>query len=613
MKYWWLKLARYALPEWRGLLLIGVLMLLGVAAGLLAPWPLKLIVDNVLHGEAVPTRLIWIQNLPGAASPTGLLAWLAAATVGLFLVRRMVSILQAYTQAGTGSRMVYGLAADLFLHLQTRSLRFHQQHHTGDLIRRVTADTSCVRELVMHVYLPLLTSGVTVLSMFSVMWQISQSLALFAIGLVLPLVLVVRFFAGSMTDRKYQEWELQGEISSLAEQTLTAIPIVQAFGREEREDDRFRHIARRSLQASLKSEFSQHQFRVSTGTVSAIGTAVVMVVGGISVLEGRLSIGSLLVLVSYFAALYSPIETLAYLSEGFASAAAGARRVFEIFSADDPTVSDAPDARAFVRDQRSSGIALRFENVVFGYEPGRPVLHEISLHVRSGETVALVGATGAGKSTLVSLIPRLFDPWQGAVLFDDINIRQLQVSSVRENVAMVLQEPFLLPLSIAENIAYARPNAARNEIVAAAVAAKADAFIDRLPRGYDTVIGERGATLSGGEKQRLSIARALLKDAPILILDEPTAALDARTEASLVEAIENLMRERTTIVIAHRLSTIRRAERIVVMQNGQFVEQGTHDNLLSIDGYYKRLQQSAHPAQTSLTMSALIGGISQHD
>jgi ATP-binding cassette, subfamily B, bacterial len=199
----------------------------------------------------------------------------------------------------------------------------------------------------------------------------------------------------------------------------------------------------------------------------------------------------------------------------------------------------------------------------------------------------LVGASGAGKSTLVSLIPRLFDPWQGAVLFDDIDIRQLTVSSVRDQVAMVLQEPFLLPLSIAENIAYARPNATRNEIVAAAVAAKADAFIDRLPRG--------------------------LKDAPILILDEPTAALDARTEASLVEAIENLMRKRTTIVIAHRLSTIRRADRIVVIQDGQIVEQGTHDNLLSIDGYYKRLQQSAHPAQTSLTMSALVGGISQHD
>ena len=507
MNHWWLKLARYAVPQWRSLLLIGVLMLVGVAIGLLMPWPMKLIVDNVLQKQPLPEHLLWVENLPGARSATGRLAWFAAATVALFLAGRIISVMQSYIQAGASSRMVYGLATDLFMHTQRQSLRFHNQHRVGDLIRRITADTACVRELVIHVCLPLITAVVTLISMLVVMWHLSAGLALFAVGLVLPLIAVVKIFARPMSLRKYREWELQGEISSLAEQTLAAIPVVQAFGREDRQDDRFRQIARRSLQATLQSEISQHQFRVGTGTVTAIGAAVVMVVGGTSVLQGSLSVGSLLVLVSYFAALYSPIETLAYLSEGFASAAAGARRVFEILNTDDQPIIDAPNALALPRNDHSTGVSVRFENVVFGYEPGRPVLREISLLVGAGEKVALVGATGAGKSTLVSFIPRLIDPWEGAVFLGDTDIRQLTVASVRENVAIVLQEPFLLPLSIADNIAYGRPRASREEIIAAAVVAEADTFIERLPQGYDTVIGERGVTLSGGEKQRLSIAR----------------------------------------------------------------------------------------------------------
>lgn len=595
MKYWWLKLGRYALPEWRGLFLIGVLMLLGVAVGLLAPWPMKLIVDSVLTGSPLPESLWWIARLPGATAPTGLLAWLAAATVVLFLARRLLAIVQEYTQAGTGSRMVYGLAADLFSHLQGRSLQFHYQHRSGDLIRRVTADTSCVRELVMQVYLPLVTSLVTVLSMFAVMWQLNPGLAAFALALVVPLAFVVRTFAGPMSDRKYREWELQGDISSLAEQTLAAIPIVQAFGGELKADTHFRHIAGHSVRASLQSEIAQHQFSVSTGTVTTIGTAVVMVVGGVAVLDGQMSFGSLLVLVSYFAALYSPIETLAYLSEGFASAAAGARRVFEVFAVDDQPVIDAPDASPFVRRGVAKGISIQFQKVCFGYHTGQPVLREISLRIGAGETVALVGSSGAGKSTLVSLIPRLFEPWEGNICLDGTDIRHLTLASLREQVAWVLQDPFILPLTIAENIAYARPQASREEIIAAAAAAQADSFIRRFPKGYDTIVGERGATLSGGEKQRLSIARALLKDAPVLILDEPTAALDPLTEASLINSLDNLMRDRTTLVIAHRLSTIRHADRIVVIENGRIVEQGSDHELSSMNSHYQQFQRSCQP------------------
>lgn len=572
MKHWWLQLGRYALPQWRSLCVIGALMLAGIAAGLLAPWPMKLIVDNVFRDEPFPKSLEWIARLPAAGSDRGRLGWLAFATVALFLLQRLIVILQSYIQAGASHRMVYALAADLFDHLQRQTLVFHRKHHTGDLVRRVTADTGCVRELVMNVFLPLVSSLITVISMFYVMWFLHSWLALFALTLVFPLAVLVRVFARPMSERKYHEWEVQGQLHSLAEQTLTSMPLIQAFGREPIEDSRFRRTAARGVQAALQSEIAQHQFRVSTGTVTALGASVVLLVGGISALEGQITVGTLMVLVAYFAALYSPIETLAYLSEGFASASAGAKRVLEVMSPDVSRIVDAPGAKPFKQAAGSAGISIHFSNVSFGYATGQPVLENISLRIEAGQTVALVGRTGAGKSTLVSLIPRLFDPWQGCIRFNGTDIRELQVQCVRSQVAMVSQQAFLLPISIAENIAYARPNASLEEVIAAAVAAEADGFIRRLPNGYQTIIGERGLTLSGGERQRLSIARAILKDAPILILDEPTSSLDSETETAIVDALDRLIHGRTTIVIAHRLSTIRSADEVVALAEGHIVE-----------------------------------------
>jgi ATP-binding cassette subfamily B protein/subfamily B ATP-binding cassette protein MsbA len=317
-----------------------------------------------------------------------------------------------------------------------------------------------------------------------------------------------------------------------------------------------------------------------------------MGIGGLQVLQGSLTVGSLLVFLAYLASLYAPLETLAYLSSGFASAAARARRVLEVLGVED-TLQDAAGAVPLpVRIGKQRG-HVRLESVTFGYEPGRPILKNIDLEARPGEAVALVGPTGAGKSTLASLIPRLFDPWKGRVTFDGLDIRTVQLASLRAQVAVVLQEPFLLPLTIAGNITYGRPGASWAEIEAAAVAANADEFIRRLPEGYNTILGERGATLSGGQKQRLAIARALLKDAPVLILDEPTSALDTQTEGLLLEALERLMADRTTFIIAHRLSTIRRVDQIIVLENGVVVERGNHRDLLAtggVYGHYYRLQ-----------------------
>jgi ATP-binding cassette subfamily B protein len=325
-------------------------------------------------------------------------------------------------------------------------------------------------------------------------------------------------------------------------------------------------------------------FKFLTGLTTAIGTAVVLYVGALYAIEGKLSTGTILVFISYLGSLYGPLNSITYTGETWQYAAAQADRVQELFAIE-PDVEDGPDARDIaIRGH------VRYEDVTFGYTDERPVLKDVSLEARPGEVIAIVGPTGAGKTTLVNLLVRFFDPWSGRVTIDGHDLRDIKLEALRSQLALVLQDPFIFPYSIAENIAYGRPDATREEIEAAARAANADAFIRRLPEGYDTVVGERGATLSGGEKQRLSIARAFLKDAPILVLDEPTSALDARTERMLLDALERLMEGRVTFIIAHRLSTIRHADQILVIQEGEIVESGSHAALMKVrDGVYAGL------------------------
>jgi ATP-binding cassette subfamily B protein/subfamily B ATP-binding cassette protein MsbA len=561
------------------------LMLAQMALMALTPWPLKVIVDNALGKHPLPT---WLQAffvaLPGPATRAALIWWAAGATIALFVLGWGANLAVSWASVRFGQSMSYDLACDLLEHLQRLSLRFHARHGIGSLMRRITGDSGCVATIVQEAVLPTVTAVSTVTMMLSLMWVLDPLLTAVALCVIPLMLLAFRLYASPMLARSYERQVAEAQIYATIEQTLGGLQVIQAFGRERQADERFRTDTDRTLAATIALTWAQVRFKLLIGAAVAVGAAGIFWLGGEEGMAGRVTVGSLLVFLSYLNSLYQPLHDISYSNATVTEAAGSARRVLEVLDAPLEVV-DAPGA---VRLGRVAGRVV-FEDVWFGYEPGRPVLRGVSFEARPGEVVAVVGATGAGKSTLASLLPRFFDPDRGRVLLDGHDLRELELERVRASVGLVLQESFLFPFSIAENIAFARPGASQQEIEAAALAANAHRFICALPRGYETVVGERGATLSGGERQRIAIARALLKDAPVLILDEPTSALDADTEASVLDALERLMAGRTTIIIAHRLSTIRRAERIIVLDHGRPVEAGTHHQLLHQHGHYAHL------------------------
>jgi len=582
---------QYAARRRGPLLAVLLSMLVKVGLDVLKPWPMVFLVDHVLQTKVMPPWLDGlVKLLPGPHNSAWLIGWSVVATVLLFLLSWAVGLSNAYANISLGQRMTYDLASDLFARLQQLSLRFHTSKSVGDNIRRVTADCTCVSIILKDALLPAVSSLVGLVAMFTILWRIDPFLTVLSLTVVPYMMLVLQIYARPIMERSYQQQEVEGQIYDVVEQTFSAMPVVQAFGREEFNDARFRHSTRETVATTVSLMNIQMQFKILIGLATAAGTAAILWFGTRHALQGLLSIGDIVLFLSYLGSLYAPLEAVIYSSSTIQGAAGSARRVWEVLESE-REVTDKSGALSLgsVRGQ------VDFENVTYGYEPERAVLREVSLEVQPGETIALVGVTGAGKTTLLGLVPRFFDPWQGHVRIDGQDVRDVQLKSLRGNIAIVLQEPFLFPLSVAENIAYGRPHATMAEIEAAARAANAHDFIQRLPAGYQTVIGERGATLSGGERQRLSIARALLKDSPILILDEPTIALDAETEHLLMEAVERLTKGRTTFIIAHRLSTIRRANRIVVLDQGQIVEIGTHEQLLVRGGIYARFhaRQSA--------------------
>ena len=587
-------LIRRLLPyTWRRrgpLALVAAGMAFDIGFALLQPWPLKVLVDNVLRGRHLHGFVLSLfQALPGPHTRDSLLTWTIAATVVIFLLAWAAGLVASWAAIRFGSQMSYDVAADLFAHLQRLSLRYHARHGIGSSIRRITSDSEAVATIIQDGGLPAISSVATLVAMLVVMLELDVELTLVALAVIPPMGLIVRRYSGPMTERSYAQQEAEGELYETLEQTLTGIAVVQAFGGESAADARLKANTDRIMRATIRMTWAQSRFSLLLGAVTALGTAAVVWIGADQALAGTLSLGTILVFISYLGSLYSPVHDVSYSSGTISESLGSALRVVEVLDAP----ADVEDRPGAVRLPGVRG-EIAVEGVTFGYEAGRPVLHGVSFAASPGEVVAVVGPTGAGKTTLVGLLPRFFDPDQGRVLLDGRDLRDLRLRQVRGGVSLVLQESFLFPFSIAENIAYGRVGASREEIVDAARAANADEFVSRLPDGYDTVVGERGATLSVGERQRVAIARALLKDAPVLILDEPTSALDAETERSLLQALDRLMAGRTTVIIAHRLSTIRKADQILVLRDGRIVERGHHQQLIDLNGHYARMHDIQH-------------------
>ncbi|MFM7448749.1 MAG: ABC transporter ATP-binding protein [Leptolyngbyaceae cyanobacterium] len=567
----------------------------------LQPWPLKLMVDSALGGQPVPVLLK--QDFAVLAvnfDPISLIIFAALASLGLYCLNAALDVGLTWMWGEIGQSMVYDLSGQLFQQLQRLSLLFHQDRTVGDALSRLTEDTYCIYTLTSALLITPAQHLFTLGSVGFLAWQLNPLLTLLCFGLAPLMGGVALVFGTKIKRRASLNREAKSRLVSFVHQTLTAIPMVQVFGTGARNTSEFQRLATETVTLVQKGGLVNSAYELVNGSVVTVGTALVLYVAGRQVLGGAMTVGSLLVFLAYLNLMQAAFRGLLTTYSQVKAAEANLERVMEVLETQ-PMVQESPVAKplpAYVAGK------LEFKGVTFGYQPGSPILKEIDLEVLPGETIALVGATGAGKSTLVSLLPRFFDPWQGRILLDDIDLRQIQLKSLRSHIGLVLQEPFLLPLTVADNIAYGCPNASRSEIIRAAELANADEFIRQLPQGYDTLLGERGNPLSGGQKQRLSIAQALLKNAPILILDEPTSALDLTTETSVMDALKQLTGGRTTLIIAHRLSTVRQAHRIVVLDQGRIVEVGSHQALLASRGLYFRL----YSAQVLQSQCSPLGG-----
>jgi len=555
-------------PFWSYFATIFLLDLLATPLALLVPVPLKIAVDSVIGSSPLPGIIIPVVPEFIAGSKRSLLVFAVVMQVFVLLLIQLQSLFGYFLRTKVGERMTLKFRARLFHHAQRLSLIFHDRRGTTDSIYRIQYDAPSIQWLTIYGVMPLLASFVMLFSMIYVIVLLNWQLALLALTILPPLFFFSRYYNRRMRPRYTEVKQLESNAFQVIHEVLTAIRVVKAFGREDDEEERFINQSSKNVQEKIRLSFAEGGFGLLVNLTTALGSAVVLFIGVLSVQSGSLTIGELLMVITYLTQLYAPVQSISQQVASLQSSLASAQRAFELLD-EMPEVVEKLKARPL---QRARG-AIEFRNVTFAYDRENSVLKNISLSIPPGIRLGIQGRTGAGKSTLVSLLVRLYDPQKGQILLDWIDLRNYKLADLRNQFAIMLQEPMLFSTSIAENIAYARPGANDDEIIEAAKTANAHEFIVDLPKGYDTLVGERGMSLSGGERQRISLARAFLKDAPILILDEPTSSVDIGTEAGIMEAMERLMKGRTTLMIAHRLSTLENCDELLVIEDGRLVAQ----------------------------------------
>ncbi len=583
-----LRLLKYTAKYKGKIFLLICLGLIGVGFSVLSPLPIKFIIDNILSNHPMPLPLQRIfQNFGGIPNKESLLLVFVVASVVMVIFTSAISFISSHISTKVCQRLVYDFSSDLFDKLQKLSLSFYSKNNIGDLMQRISSDTYVIYSLVGGMILPTLISLTSLVSMFYVMYNINSSLALLAISVVPAFALLLYIFNKPMTNLYMYQYDISGKLWSFIQQSLSSVRIIQAYSTETFTREKFQEQNLRYTDASVNSTRVSTIYNSLLTIISGIATAVIVGIGAYKGLTGVVTTGELFLFISYIGALFGPVSSLAGIVATSFTITSRAKRVFEVLDSKE-VIYEKPDAIELSNVQGH----VELNNVSFGYSlngDARPILKDFNLQVEAGKIVAVVGPTGAGKTSMVSLLLRFYDPWEGAVLIDGKNVKDVTLSSLRSKISLVLQDAFIFPVSIAENIAFGNPSVSRDEIISAAKAAQAHEFIMRQPYGYDSIPSEGGISLSGGEKQRISLARAFLRNTPILILDEPTSALDVQTEAKIFKALAAYSAGRTVFIISHRLSTIRHADLIISIKDGALAEKGTHDTLVKEGKVYAEL------------------------
>jgi subfamily B ATP-binding cassette protein MsbA len=577
----------YLLRPHRTMLAIAFIAVLGEAAtDLLEPWPLKIVFDYVFGAKHMPSWMSRVLSATFGLDKVSILHFAVLAVIVIAVVGALSAYAEKYLTTSVGQWVMHDLRRVLYHHIQRLSLAYHDRKPTGDLISTVTADIDAIQDFISQALLGIVVNMLTLVGMLLVMFYLNWRFTLIALSITPFLFAVVYIYTRRIKQASRALRKKEGEVVSVVAEVLSSMRVVKAFAREDYEEARLSQQSLENVEVALRARSLKAKLSPAVQIIVAIGTCLVLWYGVNLVLSGQMTAGSLLVFLLYLGKMYKPMRDLSKMTDTMSKAAVGYERIHEVIETE-REIRNAPGAKAAPHFKGE----IEFDHVHFAYDKGYVTLRDINLKVEPGQLAALVGPTGTGKTTIVNLIGRSYDPQKGIVKIDGQDVRSYKLKSLRRQISFVLQDTILFRAPVWQNIAYGRPEASREEILRAAELANADEFIRNMPQQYDTMIGEKGVNLSGGQRQRIAIARAIIRDAPILILDEPTSALDAKSEELVFEALGRLMAGRTTIVIAHRLATVRRADVIFVIDNGTVVERGTHEALLHAGGLYSHLYE----------------------